>query len=238
MRIVVNHLTRMGAGYICVAGVDPETRAHVRPVVGEGPLPFDLLARYGGPFDIARVVDLGNARPRPQKPHVEDHVIVPSRPKSQGLFAARRFWELLQEISKTSLRAIFGESLIDVGRGSWAVPPGKGGISLGCFGPTQGAQLQYVAQGRSGKPEVRVTFHGGEGQVNAGVTDIRFYADDHLTPRRDLVERAARRLQQPGAVILGVGLTRPFASRPQDDPRCWLQVTGIHLEENPAWELG
>jgi hypothetical protein len=39
-------------------------------------------------------------------------------------------------------------------------------------------------------------------------------------------------------VILGLGLTRPFAPRPESDPVCWLQVTNVHLGDNPAWELG
>ena len=33
MRIVINHLTRMRAGYICAAGVEANTLQHVRPVL-------------------------------------------------------------------------------------------------------------------------------------------------------------------------------------------------------------
>ncbi len=99
-------------------------------------------------------------------------------------------------------------------------------------------RFHYQESGPSGKPAIRITFQDAELAVRAGVTDIRFYSDDHLTPRRDLVERAARRLEQPGGVILGLGLTRPFATLPDGDPLCWLQVTNLHFEKNPGWELG
>jgi hypothetical protein len=52
MRIIVNHLTRMQPGYICVAGVDVSSGQHVRPEL-RGRLTTDLLTLNGGPFDIA-----------------------------------------------------------------------------------------------------------------------------------------------------------------------------------------
>jgi hypothetical protein len=36
MRIVVNHLTRMQPGYICVAGMERQGGRHVRPVLAGG----------------------------------------------------------------------------------------------------------------------------------------------------------------------------------------------------------
>jgi len=44
MKIVVNHLTRMKKGYICVAGVMSGTTTHVRPVL-KTQLSIDLLNR-------------------------------------------------------------------------------------------------------------------------------------------------------------------------------------------------
>ena len=52
MRLLINHLTRMHGGHICLAGVDLETRRHVRPMLANESLPFYFLARYGGPFEI------------------------------------------------------------------------------------------------------------------------------------------------------------------------------------------
>jgi hypothetical protein len=41
-------------------------------------------------------------------------------------------------------------------------------------------------------------------------------------------------------VVLGVGLTRPFAATDEqkDNPVHWLQVTNVHLPKDPTWCLG
>ena len=58
MQLVVSHVTRMQPGYICVAGVEITRGKRVRPVT-YGRLPTSLLAREGGPFDMAALVELG-----------------------------------------------------------------------------------------------------------------------------------------------------------------------------------
>lgn len=77
MRIIVNHLTRMQPGYICVAGVDVSNGHHVRPVL-RGRLTTDLLASKGGPFDMAALVDLGTVECCGHAPEIEDHYFNPS----------------------------------------------------------------------------------------------------------------------------------------------------------------
>lgn len=49
MEIVINHLTRMGPGRICVAGIDIATKKHVRPIPIEGTVSTAALERNGGP---------------------------------------------------------------------------------------------------------------------------------------------------------------------------------------------
>ena len=240
MRIVINHLTRMRTGYVCAAGVEPESLRHVRPVLEEGALPFDLLARYGGPFDMACVVDLRIARPHPMPPHVEDHVIVPGSTTSCAVMRPAEFWGLLGRLAKTRLRDVFGERLRPVGRSSCGTGVGQGIASLGCFRPSRAPQLSCVEQTSSGKVRIRMRIADAELEANVGVTDIRLHEDDHVTPNRAAVEALERRIQQSGQVILGVGLTRAFtSSTPHGDEEAhWLQVTNIHLEEDPAWQLG
>ena len=58
MKIVVTQLTRMMKGYFCVAGIDLETRAHVRPVLGGARLRTMLLDRASLRCLIARVIAL------------------------------------------------------------------------------------------------------------------------------------------------------------------------------------
>lgn len=240
MRIVINHLTRMRAGYVCAAGVEPETLRHVRPVLEDGALPFDVLARYGGPFDMARVVELRIARPHPVPPHVEDHVIVPESAVPCAATDATEFWQLLRRLTKTHLRDVFGDRLRPVGRSSCGTGVGEGTVSLGCFRPSKAPRLSCVKQPSSGKLRIRMHIADGELEADVGVTDIRLHEDDHVTPNRAAVEVLDRRIRQSAEVILGVGLTRAFkSSTPHGEQEAhWLQVTNIHLREDPGWELG
>ncbi len=78
MRIVVNHLTRMRAASICVAGIDLDTGRHVRPIT-RGGLTRDHLHENGGPFALGAIVELGATTPNPNPPEVEDHWFWPDR---------------------------------------------------------------------------------------------------------------------------------------------------------------
>ncbi|MBU4273668.1 MAG: hypothetical protein KKA28_17540 [Planctomycetes bacterium] len=237
MRILINHLTRMHGGHICVAGVDLETRRHVRPMLAGEMLPFYLLARYGGPFEMSWVVDLGRPRPVPEAPHVEDHVFVPSRVKVDRPAAAHEFWGMLEELQQPSLRKIFGVELHEAGRNRYGTELGRGTASLGFLRPAAPPDL-YIAQNRNGKPQVRMRLRDGEIEADAGVTDLRFYGDDHATADAARVRAVARGIEQSRGVILGVGLTRKFRASADAPYLHWLQVNNVHLPETPIWPLG
>ncbi len=79
MQILVNHLTRMQPGYICVAGIDLETGTHVRPVLWYGRLSTSLLLKNGGPFELGCVVDLGPTVCVGRAPEHEDHRFNPTK---------------------------------------------------------------------------------------------------------------------------------------------------------------
>lgn len=241
MRIVINHLTRMRGGYICAAGVDLETERHVRPVLDDGALPFDLLARYGGAIEMANVVDLGSARPVGKRPHVEDHVIVPGRLRLCGQFPPDDFLRLQNRLSRVRLSDLFGPQLKPVGRCSCGTEIGEGEASLGCFRPERTPYLYCTAKRRSGKPSIRMKIDDGRFVVVVGVTDIRLYEDDHCTPHRERIGRAAARILDSTPVVLSLGLTRAFAAAGSSrvEPAHWLQVNNIHFEDEPLlWHLG
>src|SRR5687768_17271500 len=94
MRIIVNHLTRMKPGYICVAEIDVTNRRDVRPV-----LPFSLrtalLARYGGVLDMALELELGTTRYVGQAPEVEDYQFEPGYIRCMREVPRDHFWRLL-----------------------------------------------------------------------------------------------------------------------------------------------
>ncbi|MFZ1934614.1 MAG: hypothetical protein WCB27_16560 [Thermoguttaceae bacterium] len=236
MRILINHLTRMHGGHICVAGVDLQTRRHVRPMLANYPLPFDLLARYGGPFEIAMIVDLGSPRAAAVAPHVEDHVFVPARAKAERLAAAHEFWSLLEELRRANLREIFGSALHEVSRGRWVTDPGEGTASLGLIRPAAPPQL-YIETVAGGKQRIRMKLSDGQFQADAGVTDIRLFGDDHATPDAARVRATAQRIADSRDVILSVGLTRQFRVSDRAPYYHWLQVNNIHLPAEPLWQL-
>ncbi len=236
MRILINHLTRMHGGHICVAGVDLQTRRHVRPMLANDPLPFYLLARYAGPFDMATIVDLGSPRAAPVAPHVEDHVFVPARARAERLAAAHEFWGLLEELRRASLREIFGPTLHEVGRGRWVIDPGGGTTLLGLVRPAA-PPLLYLETVAGGRQRIRVKLDDGQLQADAGVTDLRLFGDDHATPDAARVRAAAQRIVDSPGVILSVGLTRQFRVSDRAPYYHWLQVNNIHLQSEPLWQL-
>ena len=236
MRILINHLTRMHGGHICVAGVDLQTRRHVRPMLANYPLPFDLLARYGGPFEMAMIVDLGSPLAAPVAPHVEDHVFVPARAKAERLAAAHEFWNVLEELQASSLRGLFGPALHEVSRGRWVTDPGQGTTSLGLIRPAAPPHL-YLDAVANGKRRIRMTLHDGQLEADASVTDIRRFGDDHATPDAAGVRATAQRIADSRGVILSVGLTRQFRACDRAPYYHWLQVNNIHLPSEPLWQL-
>ncbi len=237
MRVVVNHLTRMQQGYFCVAGIDTKTDEHVRPVIPGQRLQTALLARNGGPFDIGVIVDLGPATASGQRPEVEDYTFDPAKARAVGVDTSARFWRRLQRTARRKLGGIFGEDLVQRGASSCAVDVGRGDASLGCVIP-DGAPTLLVRQRAGRADQIRMRISDGVFDLDLGVTDIRLYRADHVTPDTGVVRRVARRLQDEADVILSVGLTRAYASSPDFDPVHWLQVNNIHFADNVLWQLG
>ncbi|MBI2192003.1 MAG: hypothetical protein HYU36_08470 [Planctomycetes bacterium] len=232
MRIVVNHLTRMRPGRICVAGIDVSTGEHVRPVLETTQLGRDMLVRSGGPFDIASVADLGATRHVGKPPETEDHVFDPKGATQAKVVAADKFWKLLMKIGKPTLAGIFGPAL-EARTPGCAVDLGQGNASLGCLIPASAPEIWV-----DGWDKIRIELTDGTLTPNLSVTDLRLYEDDQKTPRRKLVERIATRIKKGVGVVVAVGLARPWQKPGDTERRHWLQVNNIHLEDDPAWQLG
>jgi hypothetical protein len=236
VKIVINHLTRMHGAHVCMAGVDVETRRHVRPVLAHEAVPFYLLARYGGAFDMARLLDLGDARPQPEPPHVEDHVFVPSRVRAERTVTHGEFWTLLEEMSRPRLADLFGPALRPRGGAHCGTDVGQGTASLGCLRLAAPPRL-YLQPRPGAQPQVRMHFSDGQIEADASVTDLRLFASDHATPDAAAIRAATERLRHSEGIILAVGLTRKFRSSETQPYAHWLQVNNIHLREEPVWQL-
>ena len=236
MRIVINHLTRMQRGFMCVAGIDMESGNHIRPVVPWAQLPVKFLARHGGPFDMAMEVDIGETVASPQAPETEDHVFDPIVAEVVRVLDPKELWDAVARLARTRLSEIFGNDLTKH-RQTCMVELGKGQASLGCLIPRSRTTL-FLRERPEKLAEIRMRVQDGEFDLTLPVTDIRLFGKDHVTPDTEAVQRTAAYLAAGGQAILSVGLTRPFASSPESTAVHWLQVNNIHRADNPAWQLG
>ena len=235
MKIVVNHLTRMRAGYICVAGLDVETGQHVRPVLGGVNLGTSLLARHGGPFDIAALVDLGRAAAVGHPPETEDWRFERAQARRSGYVPADKFWDLLSKVAQPNLTAIFGPALKSHGQGL-VVAPGSGQASLGCLRPSVRPQLILSPEG---KVRTVFTFPKNNRTLDLAVTDLRLYdyKDGRYTPKAGVIAQVAQRIEHGVDLILSVGLGRAYAPLEGGPAQHWLQVNNLHLADDPAWRV-
>jgi hypothetical protein len=223
MQIIVNHLTRMQTGYICVAGINTANNQHIRPVLRDR-LKVDLLAVNGGPFDIGSLVDLGQVRYCGSAPEVEDHYFTLQNIRSRGAIPPEQFWQRLRIVAQRSIREIFGPAIKQVKR-ACVVDIRTGNASLGCLIPAAPPKLFVNSYGK-----LRATVTDGNFDLSLSVADIRLYEADHKTPKEDLIKQINKRMQDNNPVILSIGLSRPF--RPDDDTvaQHWLQLNNIHLK--------
>lgn len=236
MKIVVTHLTRMQKGYICVAGIDLATSQHVRPVL-RSQMRKEMLACYGGPLDIGSIVELGWTKWIGAAPELEDYLFHRSEARSLGEMQGAALWNLLQSLARPRLQDIFGKDLQAHGGCACGVAVGRGVASLGCFSPMQRPRLFLQRRDPLSGGRLRMRLESGPHVFQVGVTDIRLYAADHVTPDPEIVERVAERLRDGPDVILGVGLTRPFRPTPEEPALHWLQVNNLHFADDPCWRL-
>ncbi len=230
MRIVVNHVTRMRAPRICVAGIDVETGAHVRPTTpASAPLTRSLLRPAGGPFGIGAIVDLGRVEPRPSPPECEDHRFRPSRARHIEDLSAADFLDALSRVSAASLEDGFGPSLERVGW-KYAVEAGAGDRSLAVVRAVRRPVLDIDrTYGR-----LQLRFNDSDPPAYLPVTDLRFYETDQATICRDLVADVARRLKAGVDAYLMLGLARAYRAQDDDRGRHWLQLNGLCLADRPV----
>jgi hypothetical protein len=228
MRIVINHLTRMEAPRICVAGIDPDTGSHVRPTTPPSDaIDRELLTGNGGPFEVGAVVDLGDVTPTPSSPEIEDCRFSTAGARRAGRLDAVDYLQLLADTSSPDLESIFGAELERPLGGNFAVDKGLGDASLGVLSPRRRADLTVTYN----RPKLKLNDYGKPAYLP--VNDLRFYEDDQRTIRTDVLADARRRLQRGVDVTVMVGLARATQMPNDDRERHWLQVNGICLEDRP-----
>jgi hypothetical protein len=221
----------MQPGYICVAGIDPKSGHHVRPVLAGQRLGTGLLVKAGGPFDMGAVVDLGEVQHQSNPPETEDHLFVPANASFVRDLSADRFWQMLSDNAASHLRSIFGGALQSLGKGA-VVNLNAGEASLGCVRLKTPPKFEI-----NGWDKIRAHLNDRDFTLDLSVTDLRLYRDDQKTPRSKLLLEIGKRIARGVPVILAVGLARAWHKPGDDRRRHWLQVNNIHLEDDPVWKL-
>lgn len=230
VKIVVNHLTRMAPGYICVAGIDQTTGKHVRPVLPRTRLTRALLSDEGGPFSIGAVVDIGPAQPSGSVPEVEDHLFDASKVRGGTALKPKAFWELLKSVAAPNLASVFGGDL-KPNSSTMAVDEGNGKASLGCLLPKGRISIEIDSR----YDTVKLRFKDQGNDLLVGVTDVRLFEQNQKTPKVKAIQDINRRLGAGVPCILSVGLSRAFIKKNDTEKRHYLQVNNLHLEDNPCW---
>jgi len=226
MKIVINHLTRMEKGYVCVAGIQVSTRSHVRPVTPGRRLPITVAEAHGGPFGIRGVVELGDVRGCGTRPLVEDVEFQLAQAERVGRLKKTAFWELLYGMAGSRLKEIFGDDLEQVGS-NLAMRPGAGSASLGCLLPATAPQLRVNSWGK-----IRLVVDDTEGRYDLSVTDLRLHNPEDNTPNLDAVTQLQNRMGGANRSVLSMGLTKAWTKPGDNQARHWLQVNGIHVEDD------
>lgn len=225
MRIVINHLTRMQKGFICVAGIDLQTQRHVRPVLGSQ-LRTELLAEHGGPFALRRIVDLGPTHFVGSVPEIEDRQFNSEQVRVLGEMPEGEFLQLLDSLAEDELSKLFGPELENT-RTTCAIPDKRGLRSLGVLRAKE-ADL-HLEPGHDGLPRVRIVVDTERGTLRLPVTGIELYAADHVTPDEAQVTAVNARLATAPTALLAVGLSRPYRGSSSETARHWLQVNNIFV---------
>ncbi|MCC7335374.1 MAG: hypothetical protein IT422_09765 [Pirellulaceae bacterium] len=225
MRIVINHLTRMQKGFICVAGIDLQTQRHVRPVLGSQ-LRTELLAEHGGPFALRRIVDLGKTHFVGIVPEIEDRQFNSEQVRVLGEMPDTEFLQLLDAIAEDELSKLFGPELENT-RTTCSIPAKRGLRSLGVL---RAAKVDlHLEPGHDGLPRVRIVVETERGTLRLPVTGIELYAADHVTPDEVQVAAVNARLAAAPTALLAVGLSRPYRGSSNEPARHWLQVNNIFV---------
>jgi hypothetical protein len=230
MRIVVNHLTRMTAPRICVAGIETESFQHVRPTTPAYDLITRRLLRWeGGVFRVGTVVDLGPVTPEPARPESEDHRFQTHCARYVEDLADPEFLALLDEVAAPSLEDGFGPELERVGW-KYAVEAGRGERSLAVVK----ARRRPVLEIDDKYGRLQLQFNDPDRRTYLPVTDVRFFEADHVTIRRNVVADVAGRLRSGVEAFLTLGLARAYQGPKDDRARHWLQLNGLVLKDHPV----
>ncbi|MDX6719722.1 MAG: hypothetical protein QOJ63_1976 [Solirubrobacteraceae bacterium] len=233
MQIIVNHVTRMRSPRICVAGVDTETFAHIRPTTRSTDLiTRTLLRENGGPFGVGALVDLGPVRAQPNPPETEDHGFVTANARRLKDITSDEYVAVLQEVSVATLEEAFGHDLECVNYRKYAIEAGRGTQSLAVIRLRGRPRLRADNWGK-----LLLELNDPNTPCSLSMTDVRFYETDQTTIKHGVVADVNTRLSAGVDAFLMLGLARAFVAKGYDRSLHFLQGNGLCLVDRAAGDL-
>lgn len=227
--IVITDLTQMPEGdQVCVVGINEKGEC-IRPVCKGG---FQKKYLYAGKNVVIRPrarigFDLTDAKIEP--PHIEDRAFNPSFIINHGLCGDADWENILRNSSYARVEDIYNGFLQD---GNW-VKPGSATRSIATLSKASIANVQVPEW--EGKLRYRLSFRDITGNLfDCPVSDLAFREliykkvkrNNH--PRLDVSRELTNILKSVERIYLRLGLAQPFKRSTGDEPRCYLQVTGVH----------
>lgn len=226
--LTITDITRMGEGFICVAGVDP-TGKTIRSIYEEKRIDQSWCCVDGHEIRPFTRIMIKLETPRPMPPHTEDWYAGSEKPRILSDCTSGEKLDLLKKTCSKDVASIFGAEIQNiVGQGTF-IQSNTGLYSLG----TVHARRVFGFQHRlfDGHWDYRLNFvDKNESRYRLKAVDLTFQTYvDHLRVchRLSLDEVEAHVNDHIFAhhdIYLRVGLARGWANYPD---RCYLQITGI-----------
>lgn len=227
--IVITDLTQMPEGdQVCVVGISEKGEC-IRPICEGG---FQKKYLYTGKNVIIRPrarIEFDFTEAKIEPPHIEDRTFNPSFIINHGLCSDTDWENILRNSSYDKVEDIYNGFLRD---GKW-VKPGSATKSIATLSKSSIANVQVPEW--EGKLRYRLSFRDTTGNLfDCPVSDLAFREliykkvkrNNH--PRLDVSLELTNILKHVERIYLRLGLARPFKKSTADEPRCYLQVTGVH----------
>lgn len=213
---------------ICIAGIEVDSKEHLRPVTAANDLiTRSLLVEEGGSLKLGAGLELGPTRPIPNRPETEDHYSETRNFEVLGVLGGKEYLDLLDQVEEADLASAFGPGLVRDGN-TYAMELGGGDHSLAC--------IRAGDQDRLSIEFGTLYLRASEG-ARIKVTDARLFEPDQKTVRTEVVRDVNARLADGVEARLMFGLSRPWRKPDDNEERHWLQLNGICLEDDPLSEM-
>ena len=231
---LITDVTRMSAGQVCVASIDLHTKKIARPLQwNHSNWPETLVDEGLTPGRIVRQRIRKEQNPQ-GLPHETEDVQLTDNPQILGTFLGEpELFAVLLPVVDPSVASIFGEALV----GHKFVPEHSRVRSLGRVRADARSVTLYLDHDRP-----RIVFRDGQTDYDVPVTDLRVRTVSDAGAI-EVVKRAIKTAASyGGAMIIGLGLARPWAGSSNDfsPRRCYLQANGLTFpfESGLARRLG